>query len=69
MPKVTTKDEKPTTVKMVGTFPYAEDYTGIEYFYEGELPVSRGVVIVPTSRPEWIERLLATGYKIVAEEK
>jgi hypothetical protein len=43
-------------------------YTGIEYFYDGELPVVDGVVKVPRDRPSWARRLMINGYELVGEE-
>jgi hypothetical protein len=55
------------TVEMRAAYPYGDEYTGVEYFYDGELTVVNGKVIVPLNRPEWIGRLIATGYEFAGE--
>lgn len=46
------------------TYPYTK-ITTMEYFYDGELPVTGGIIKVPKSRPEWCQRLLNDGYRFI----
>lgn len=56
------------TVKMLRMPPHDKVTRWIEYFYEGYVDVIRGEALVPVERPEWIERLLNTGYVISLDE-
>lgn len=40
----------------------------IEYFYEGQVDVIRGKAQVPADKPEWIAKLLHTGYVLEDEQ-
>ena len=40
----------------------AFDHDWTEYFYDGELTVTKGVVEVPSERPEWAQRLWILGF-------
>lgn len=33
------------------------------YFYDGEAPISDGVVEIPANRPEWVQRAYIMGYR------
>jgi len=33
------------------------------YFYDGEVPIVKGVVEVPQDRPEWVQRAYIMGYR------
>lgn len=54
-------------VRLRATFPYAEQFSGVEYFYDGELPVTNGRIAVPADRHDWISRLLASGYQLIED--
>lgn len=56
------------TVKMLRMPPHDKVTRWIEYFYEGYVDVLRGEALVPVERPEWVERLLNTGYVISLDE-
>ena len=49
------------------THPY-DKVTTMEYFYDGELSVREGIVKVPKTKPEWVQRLLNDGYRFLAGE-
>lgn len=40
-----------------------EDIDCVEYFYDGEITVEKGVCRVPKNRPEWISRMRMNGYE------
>lgn len=44
-----------------------QQHDGVEYFYDGELPVKGGVITVPLDRHDWVSRLLFSGYTFVNE--
>ena len=47
---------------------YLWEFDGIEYFYDGELPVEKGYIRIPKGRPEWASRCLGLGYEFVHKE-
>lgn len=47
---------------------YLWEHDGIEYFYDGELPIEKGRVNIPKNRPEWASRCLGLGYEFVSKE-
>lgn len=47
---------------------YLWEYDGVEYFYDGELPVEKGRISIPKTRPEWARRCLGLGYEFVNQE-
>jgi N-acetylneuraminic acid mutarotase len=59
MPKAAKVDSMWT---MRANFPGGDTFDRVEFFYDGELNVTNGVIYVPTSKPEWAQRLLHLGY-------
>lgn len=49
------------------THPY-DKITTMVYFYDGELPVTAGIVKVPKSKPYWAKQLLNDGYHFLDDE-
>jgi len=38
--------------------PRYSELDGMEYFYDGELPIRKGHILVPKSQTVWVQRLL-----------
>lgn len=52
-------------IRLRAKFPYADQFDGVEYFYDGEVSVVKGVVQIPADRHDWISRLLASDYELI----
>lgn len=48
--------------------PQWEDFTGPEYFYDGEIHVEKGTARVPVERIDWVSRLLFSNYSFTSEQ-
>lgn len=49
------------------TDPNWKDFTGPEYFYDGQIMVKDGVAKVPVANTHWVKRLLFSNYAFMSE--